>query len=164
MVKSLVIEFKGEKTTIAELSSVRRKGERRKIDQHLNSRTGYLTVQLFFNGVVLRRTVHRLVMEVFVGPLRDGFETRHLDGNRLNNSISNLRYGTRSENAEDRRRHGTLQIGDSSSSAKLTSDDVIEIRRLYATGSVLQRELAEKYGVTQSTIRRAIVRQCWSHI
>src|SRR5690606_11217835 len=51
--------------------------------------------------------VHRLVMEAFVGPLPEGMEVRHLDDDPDNNALSNLVYGTRSENLEDRVRLGT---------------------------------------------------------
>ncbi len=51
--------------------------------------------------------VHRLVMEAFVGPLPEGMEVRHLDDDPDNNRLSNLVYGTRSENMLDRVRNGT---------------------------------------------------------
>ena len=51
--------------------------------------------------------VHRLVLEAFVGPCPEGQEARHLDGDRLNNALENLAWGTRSENAQDRTVHGT---------------------------------------------------------
>lgn len=54
------------------------------------------------------RLVHQLVMEAFVGPYPSaGMEIRHLDGDPSNNSLSNLAYGTKSENARDRLLHGT---------------------------------------------------------
>lgn len=58
----------------------------------------------------LKRSVliHRLVLEMFIGPCPDGMECRHLDGNPLNNRLDNLRWGTHLENMEDRRRHGSL--------------------------------------------------------
>lgn len=55
-----------------------------------------------------REWVHRLVCLAFHGPCPDGMEVRHLDGDPANNRISNLRYGTHSENMLDRRRHGRL--------------------------------------------------------
>lgn len=51
--------------------------------------------------------VHRLVMEAFVGDLPEGMEVRHLDDDPDNNRLSNLVYGTRSENVLDRVRNGT---------------------------------------------------------
>ena len=54
-----------------------------------------------------QRRIHLLVMLAFVGPRPEGLETRHFDGNHLNNSLENLRYGTSSENSMDEVRHGT---------------------------------------------------------
>lgn len=52
-------------------------------------------------------SVHALVLLAFVGPRPDGMLTRHLDGDPTNNHLSNLVYGTPSENAMDAVRHGT---------------------------------------------------------
>jgi len=49
---------------------------------------------------------HRVVLEAFVGPCPDGLVTRHLDGVKLNNRLSNLTYGTYTENNLDILRHG----------------------------------------------------------
>jgi hypothetical protein len=54
-----------------------------------------------------KHAIHQLVMQAFVGPASDGHEVRHLDGSRTNNHLSNLAYGTRSENQQDSVRHGT---------------------------------------------------------
>lgn len=53
------------------------------------------------------KSVHILMLEAFVGPRPPQCECRHLDGNPRNNTISNLAWGTRSENALDRTAHGT---------------------------------------------------------
>lgn len=47
------------------------------------------------------KLVHRLVLEAFVGKCPDGFEARHLDDDPENNFLSNLAWGTRSENMKD---------------------------------------------------------------
>ena len=52
------------------------------------------------------RRVHRLVLEAFVGPCPLGMECLHADDDPANNSLSNLRWGTRSENIHDRVRNG----------------------------------------------------------
>lgn len=53
------------------------------------------------------RQVHRLVLEAFVGPCPDdGMECLHADGDPANNHVTNLRWGTRSENNLDKVRHG----------------------------------------------------------
>lgn len=64
---------------------------------------GYLRVHLPGDQRVF---VHALVLDSFVGPRPDGAVIRHLDGDHLNNRVSNLMYGTVSENSLDTVRHG----------------------------------------------------------
>ena len=70
-------------------------------------RGDYPAHRLWVNGKHITRTVHKLVMEAFVGPRPAGYQVRHLDGNPRNSSLTNLTYGTVSENREDSVRHGT---------------------------------------------------------
>ena len=68
----------------------------------------YLSVKLAKAGVTKTTYVHELVLLAFEGlrPKMDGrCEIRHLDGDKLNNALSNLKYGTVKENAEDRKLH-----------------------------------------------------------
>ena len=62
------------------------------------------------------KPVHQLVLLTFVGPPPDGEEVRHLDGDPTNNALSNLQYGTRTENILDVYRQGkawrTLDLAD----------------------------------------------------
>ena len=71
------------------------------------ARNGYALVQLKNNGAVRSAHVHTLVLEAFVSERPEGQECRHLDGDRLNNRLENLRWGTRSENVQDSISHGT---------------------------------------------------------
>lgn len=69
---------------------------------------GYPQVALFDgSGRGASLTIHSLVMRAFVGARPDGGEVRHLDGDPTNNRVTNLRYGTSSENRRDSVRHGT---------------------------------------------------------
>jgi hypothetical protein len=49
--------------------------------------------------------VHRLVLFAFVGLCPPGMECRHLNGVRSDPRLVNLAWGTKAENADDRRRH-----------------------------------------------------------
>lgn len=69
--------------------------------------TGRLQVGLSRRRFKLRRCVHQLVAEAFLGPKPEGMQVCHNDGNHLNNVVENLRWGTQSENMLDRARHGT---------------------------------------------------------
>ena len=69
---------------------------------------GYLFVNLYRAAKEKTPvTISRLVLEEFVGPRPDGTECRHLDGSQENNALTNLMWGTKLENADDKRRHGT---------------------------------------------------------
>jgi len=68
---------------------------------------GHLSVSLSKQGKVRRRYVHQLVAEAFIGPRPKGHQVRHGPKGVLNNCLSNLSYGTRSEDGLDKRRDGT---------------------------------------------------------
>ncbi len=70
-------------------------------------KNGHLSVRLYQSDRGRTLEVHRLVGEAFLGPLPPGRETRHFDGDPANNRVRNLVYGTKSENNDDRVRHGT---------------------------------------------------------
>jgi len=72
---------------------------------------GYPTVNLSVDGHRKVHLVHRLVAAAFLGPCPEGMEVRHLDGNRGRCELSNLAYGTHSENELDKLRHGTHITG-----------------------------------------------------
>lgn len=67
---------------------------------------GYHVVGVRVGGRQYLRKVHQLVMRAWKGEPPEGMEVLHGDGDPLNNDISNLRYGTSSENKRDTVRHG----------------------------------------------------------
>jgi hypothetical protein len=67
---------------------------------------GYRVAALSRDGQQRSHTLHSLIALAFIGPRPDGQHIRHLDGDKLNNRVSNLAYGTALENAADTRRHG----------------------------------------------------------
>ena len=69
--------------------------------------SGHLRVDLCRDSQVSAREVHRLVLEAFRGTCPPGHECCHWDGNPQNNHLSNLRWGTSSENKMDNIRNNT---------------------------------------------------------
>lgn len=99
-----------EVSSTGQVRSVPRRGTRGKIlkPQVRKQRdAGHLLLKVYRNGVQKTVTVHQLVAAAFLGPCPDGMQVRHLDGDPSNNAVSNLAYGTSSENRLDSVRHGT---------------------------------------------------------
>lgn len=69
-------------------------------------RKGHLAVTLVKDGQLYNRTVHRLVLESFVGLRPEGMMCRHLNGDPADNRLENLAWGTASENQQDALKHG----------------------------------------------------------
>jgi IS30 family transposase len=62
-----------------------------------------------------------------------------------------------------RKKCGTSQKGEHNGRAKLSIDDVREIRRLASEGW-LQRQIADRFGIAQVTVSGIINRRLWTHI
>lgn len=125
---------------------------------------GYKNVGLYKNNKRCSVAVHKLVLDVFVGLCPDGMECRHLDGNKKNNNINNLKWGTRRENAADRILHGINNRGENSGVARLTEQDVRMIIYMCRTKEFTQQEIAEIYKVSQRCVSAIINKKRWKHI
>lgn len=77
---------------------------------YLHNRYPYVTLSNEF--VRKQIAIHKIVAELFIGPCPEGQLVRHLDDNRENNHVSNLTYGTYSDNTQDAIRNGKIRRGD----------------------------------------------------
>ena len=117
-----------------------------------------------FDGLMERVYVHRAICEAFTGVCPDGFQCRHIDGNKENNSAGNLAWGTKRENEDDKRLHGTSPIGEANPMAKLNKKTVLAMKeRRLETGESYAR-IAREFGVSAMTAFRAITGESWSEI
>lgn len=88
------------------VKSRRRPGATGKLLVSYVGKGGYLRATLCRPGVQKVVEVHVLVARAFLGSRPDGMQIRHLDGDPTNNQLTNLAYGTVSENAFDQLHHG----------------------------------------------------------
>lgn len=119
------------------------------------SRVGYLVVTFSRDNKTHTFYIHRLLLQAFVGPCPEGCEALHINGNRLDNRLENLRWGTRKENVVDAIRHGTATIGVRNKEAKLTKSDLGWIFDMRKMGFFV-REIAPHFKVSTNTIQRAL--------
>ncbi len=103
-----------------------------------------------------------LVMELTGRPKPVGQEARHLCGNGKEGCLSpwHLDWGTHYQNIQDMVGHGTMPRGERTGSAKLTEQQVREIR---ASGGT-QRAVAVRYGIDQSIVNRIRNGKAWRHV
>ena len=113
---------------------------------YVDKRTGYGTIVLptkLNKRKQVRKYIHRLVLETFVGPCPKGTQCRHLNNDKLDNRLSNLIWGTQKQNQLDRWTHHTN---------KLSIDDVKEIHRRIPKDTLAN--IGKDFNVTEAYIWR----------
>ena len=125
---------------------------------------GYAQILLYQGGKRRRFGVHQLVALAFLGPKPSlQHQVAHLDGQRLNNHVSNLAWLLPIENDAHKDLHGTRLRGSQIHSAKLVEAQVVLIRQALAVG-IRQCVLAQTYGVSDSTVSLIARAKTWRHV
>ncbi len=134
---------------------------RRPLTQSVNNH-GYYIVRVYRDGKRINQPVHKLMCLAFHGEKpSESHEVRHLDGTKINNIPDNVVWGTRSENAQDRTKHGIAK-GWFGNNQKLTKNQVVMIKKIYRIGMGVS--LAKYYGVTPTTIRNIAKGVTWKSV
>lgn len=94
-------------------------------------------------------SIHRLIYETFNGPIPEGMLVDHIDGNRSNNALSNLRLVTQSNNMKSAMENG--------------HNGQIPVLQFDKQGKFIQefstiQAAADAVGVTHAAVRSAILR------
>ncbi len=118
------------------------------------------------NGTGHYVRVTRWTYEQFIGPIPAGRQVLHRCDNPSCVNPSCFFAGTEADNHADReakgrgvRKHGATHVG-----AKLTDDQVRDIRSRYAAKDANQRELAEEFEVSNQLIAGVVSRKKWAHV
>lgn len=127
-----------------------------------------------YNHVCLKnkstKSVHRLVAKTFI-PNPDNLpQVNHKDGNKNNNSVSNLEWCDNSTNVKHAFDNGLIdkekirknQTGETNSAAKITEKCALAIHDMKDQFS--RRELADFFGVSTGTINDILAKRSWKHI
>ena len=130
-------------------------------------RGGYGTFKL----ASLTRIAHRIMFTLITAEeIPDDLHCLHSCDTPTCVQPRHLFLGTHTDNMQDMMRKdrcghaGGASPGEAHGLAKLTDANVREIRKRYATGGVLQRELADEYGVVLSQISAVVNRKNWKHV
>lgn len=117
----------------------------------------YLYVNLFYKKKRLKIGIHRLVAIAFIPNPENKPQVNHIDGDKLNNNVSNLEWSTSKENIIHSYKNN-LQI---KGNHKLTKEQVVEIRKINGSNFT---EISKKYNVTRHTISNILKNKTWINL
>lgn len=118
---------------------------------------GYLRTTFRGNNLKEEFRIHEII--AVVADLNiEGLTVNHLDGDKLNNSITNLEAITILENIK----HARDILGVHEKRRKLTWEAVDAIRSEYGSSGITQHALAIKYGVHHQTISKIVTFKYWN--
>jgi len=135
-------------------------------------RKGYILKQSCINSGYLKVsinrknfTVHRLVLEAFVGPRPYGKECNHKNSIKSDNYLYNLEWVTHTENMEHACDTGLIDgKGENNAANKLRGEEVLYIRELLKSSTLNQTQIGKMFNVGQGAISDINIRKTWSHI
>lgn len=106
---------------------------------------------------------HRIVLLAFRGEAFTGGQGRHLDGDKTNNALDNLSWGTPAENSGDQISHGKSRPGDQSPFAKLKNHQARIVPGLYQLG-FSDNQIGQIFKVHENTIRDLRKGRSWTSV
>ncbi len=124
---------------------------------------GYLLVGLCVEGEQKTKTVHKLVALAFLVNPDDLPEVNHKDGNKSNNSDSNLEWSSGEDNIKHATRNGLRAKGKSLPSTKLSESDIPIIRLRIANGESFSK-IGKSYGINHKAIIAIHTGRSWSYV
>lgn len=128
---------------------------------------GYAHVHMSINGEKQTIGAHRAVAHIFHGLDLDSryqFACHRCDNPGCVNP-DHIFVGTPQDNIADCISKGrfTVRRGEANSSAKISEQDVLTIRKRYADGET-QAAIAEDYSMDQTAISMIVLRKNWAHV
>jgi len=134
----------------------------KRLSSHNNGKD-YLIVAVSIDGKRTSKAVHRLIAECFIPNPNNLSDVDHIDGDRQNNQISNLRWVTHGDNiGHSYTLKNRSAVGVNNARCVNSETDILEICLLLQSGytSCEIRDLGFDYGCVRAIKRR----QNWTHI
>lgn len=126
---------------------------------------GYAVVNLSKKNKAKLMYIHRAVALSFLDNPKNKQQVNHINGNKRDNSASNLEWCTPKENMKHASSSGLVKHnGSQSVNSKLKEKDVKKIRKEYSLGNTTHQKLSEQYNVCRTLITQIINRKVWKHI
>ncbi len=136
-----------------------------KVLKPMPSKTGHSYVRLRLGDIKdIREQVGRLVLIAFVSRPPDNMECCHNNGDPTDNRLCNVRWDTHDNNCKDTVKHGRSTRGEKHGNVKVTSEQVIEIKRLAKEERLSQYKIAKIFGISRSHVSKLTLGTRWNHL
>ena len=113
---------------------------------------GYLRANLFHNGKIYHKRIHRLVGEYFIDNPFNCDIIHHIDNDKTNNHYTNLKWVTSKENSQYAKEDGLILTCENHTMAKFTNDEIKFVCVLLESGLYNISEISTITGIGRSTI------------
>ena len=109
--------------------------------------------------------IYRLVAKAFIPNPDNKPEVNHIDGNRMNNHISNLEWSTRSENEKHAYDTGLYisRKGNEHPMSKLSETDINRMKNLLSEGKS-KKDISKVFNVSYSHVCKIFKGTTWKHL
>ena len=126
------------------------------------SNKGYKMASMYFNSKSNKLSIHRLVAILYVSNPNNLPQVNHMDGNKKNNSVTNLEWMTNSQNQKHAYKLGLQhsKAGENNNKAKITDKDVTLLKQMYNSGMSIVK-VSQSMNISISIIRNIIYGISW---
>lgn len=125
---------------------------------------GYHRVNIHLDEGKKTYLLHRVVALMHLPNPRGLPQINHIDGDKSNNSVTNLEWCTGKENVKHSVDVGLVKRGSDRPNAKLTDEQVLLMRELRNTKKCTYYELAEMFNISYQSAHRVCARLTYTHL
>jgi hypothetical protein len=116
------------------------------------------------------KSLHRIVAELFINkPTRGAYNAIHLDFNKWNNHVDNLKWVSKKDMFEHSRKSPRTAIAIEKrkgqiTNSKLTVTDVMRLKKKLQRGKNPLYKIAKEFGITHTQLNRIRRGENWGHV
>ncbi|MCM1323300.1 MAG: HNH endonuclease [Acetobacter sp.] len=149
-------------STLGRFARERADGKLKIIQGHVTE-YGYVKVGISFIHQRKCFFAHRLVLLTFAKSWNEHYQVNHINGIKTDNRLCNLELCTAKHNMAHASRTGLIARGERCSHAKLTAQQVRDIRQLLFNKTPV-REIMRQYHICSTMVYNIKNKTAWKHI
>ena len=126
------------------------------------NKKGYCYVNLYKNGKLKHKTIHRLVAQAYIPNHKNKLEINHKNGIKNDNRVENLEHCTKLENIQHAIKNGLFNSKEENNGrSKLTQEQVNEIRNNHISEGIMKTKPWEKNKIHYAQYYKILNNKLW---